>query len=372
MPLPLGIDLVIPAYNEAAVLPSLYANLAAQVDGEGRPLPRGSWRLVLVDNASTDGTAEVAERLARDPAHPETAVLLEPEKGVVPARIRGSGFVLRPAERRRFPVVIHADADNLFPPAFLHDAARRLAAGDVDVVTRLGYHPVDFWRRVPQVTRRHREEIGTIHFDGETLRRAGDLRRGGPLHPPHPRRLRARAPPVRPGDDQGRLRPRRRLPAGDLAGRHRDAGRGAESPLPPRPLRRAARLGLRAAHRPQPPPPPRRAPEALGRPFLHGRHERRAGPISPQTPGPPSTASLPTSNSGSCAATSSSASSSTPASPAPTAWPPIAATSATPTKTSAKLSKGFTRAVAPAAISMSGRSRRRCWTGGDPGGVVAE
>ena len=168
--MPLGIDLVIPAYNEAAVLPSLYANLAAQVDGEGRPLLRGSWRLVLVDNASTDGTAEVAGRLARDPAHPETAVLLEPEKGVVPARIRGSAFVLRPAERRRFPIVIHADADNLFPPAFLHDAARRLAAGDVDVVTRLGYHPVDFWRRVPRVTRRHREEIGTIHFDGETLR----------------------------------------------------------------------------------------------------------------------------------------------------------------------------------------------------------
>lgn len=170
MPLPAGIDLVIPAYNEAGVLPALYANLAAQVDGEGRPLHRGSWRLVLVDNASTDGTAEVAERLARDPAHPETAVLLEPEKGVVPARIRGSAFVLRPAERRRFPIVIHADADNLFPPAFLHDAARRLAAGDVDVVTRLGYHPVDFWRRVPRVTRRHREEIGTIHFDGETLR----------------------------------------------------------------------------------------------------------------------------------------------------------------------------------------------------------
>ena len=40
----------------------------------------------------------------------------------------------------------------------------------MDVVTRLGYHPVDFWRRVPHVTRRHREEIGTIHFDGETLR----------------------------------------------------------------------------------------------------------------------------------------------------------------------------------------------------------
>jgi glycosyltransferase involved in cell wall biosynthesis len=171
--MPPGIDLVIPAYNEAAVLPSLYANLASQVDGEGRPLPRGSWRLVLVDNASTDGTAEVAERLGRDPAHPETAVLLEPKKGVVPARVRGSGFVLRPEERRRFPLVVHADADNLFPPTFLHDVAQHLSTGNVDVVTRLGFHPVDFWRRVPRVTRRHHEEIGTIHFDDETRRELG-------------------------------------------------------------------------------------------------------------------------------------------------------------------------------------------------------
>jgi len=163
------VDLVIPAYNEAAVLPSLYANLAAQVDGEGRPLPRGSWRVVVVDNASTDGTREVLERLARDPRNPETAVLAEPEKGVVPARIRGSDFVLRPAERQRFPLVVHADADNAFPPAFIHDVSRRLAAGDADVVTRLGFQGVGFWRRVPRVARRHYEEIGTLHFEDETV-----------------------------------------------------------------------------------------------------------------------------------------------------------------------------------------------------------
>ncbi|MDP9120867.1 MAG: glycosyltransferase family 2 protein, partial [Acidobacteriota bacterium] len=126
-----------------------------------------------MDNASTDSTQEVARRLGRDPAHLETVVLLEPEKGVVPARIRGSAFALQPAERRRFPLVVHADADNLFPPTFLRDVAERLGAGDADVVTRLGFHPVGFWRRVPSVLRRHREEIGTLHFDDETRRELG-------------------------------------------------------------------------------------------------------------------------------------------------------------------------------------------------------
>lgn len=175
---PTGIDLVIPAYDEAEALPALVANLAAQVDGAGRRLPRGSWRLVLVDNGSGDGTAEVAERLGSDPAHPETVVLREPEKGVVPARIRGSAFVLQPAERERFPFVVHADADNLFPPTFLHEVAERLAAGATDVVTRVGYHPLDFWRRVPAVVRRHRAEVGTLHFDEETLRELEISERG--------------------------------------------------------------------------------------------------------------------------------------------------------------------------------------------------
>jgi glycosyltransferase involved in cell wall biosynthesis len=169
----MSVDLVIPAYNEAAALPVLFANLAAQVDAAGRPLPRGSWRLVLVDNASTDGTREVAAQMAEDPRHPETVVLMEPEKGVVPARIRGSDSVLRPAERRRFPFVVHADADNLFPPTFIDDVRRQLAAGGVDVVSRVGYRSAAFWRRVPAVARRQHSEIGTLHFDDETIRELG-------------------------------------------------------------------------------------------------------------------------------------------------------------------------------------------------------
>jgi glycosyltransferase involved in cell wall biosynthesis len=168
-----GIDLVIPLHDEAATLPALLANLAAQVDGEGRPLPRGSWRLVAVDNASADATREILENFARDPAAPETAVLAEPEKGVVQARMRGAGFALAGDGPRRFPVVVHADADNVFPPTFFYRMGRRLAAGDLDVLTWAGFRPAAFWRRVPEVARRHYREIGTIHFDAETIRAFG-------------------------------------------------------------------------------------------------------------------------------------------------------------------------------------------------------
>jgi len=169
----MSVDLVIPAYNEAAVLPALFANLAAQVDAAGRPLPRGAWRLVVVDNASTDDTREWVAELAKDPRHPETLLVVEHEKGVVPARIHGSDYVLRPAERLRFPFVVHADADNLFPRTFIDDVRRQLAAGSIDVVSRVGYQPAAFWRRVPSVARRQYREIGTLHFDDETMRELG-------------------------------------------------------------------------------------------------------------------------------------------------------------------------------------------------------
>jgi putative flippase GtrA len=56
----LDVDLVVPVYNEAHVLQESIWRLHAYLS-EHLPV---SWRITIVDNASTDATAEVAERLA--------------------------------------------------------------------------------------------------------------------------------------------------------------------------------------------------------------------------------------------------------------------------------------------------------------------
>jgi glycosyltransferase involved in cell wall biosynthesis len=53
------ITAVIPAWNEAESLPELQRELAAVLDGLGRP-----WEVIYIDDGSRDGTGQVIERLA--------------------------------------------------------------------------------------------------------------------------------------------------------------------------------------------------------------------------------------------------------------------------------------------------------------------
>ena len=52
-------SIVVPVYNEAEFIPQAIPALIEQMDGVGEP-----YRILLVENGSTDGTAAVAERVA--------------------------------------------------------------------------------------------------------------------------------------------------------------------------------------------------------------------------------------------------------------------------------------------------------------------
>jgi glycosyltransferase involved in cell wall biosynthesis len=111
---------IVPARNEAAVLPHTLPALLAQ------DYP-GPWRVVLVDDRSADGTAELARRLAADVG---CARRLEVVRGgPVPAGWVGKVWALEQGARRasRGPEVAHlllTDADILHAP----DSLRRLVA----------------------------------------------------------------------------------------------------------------------------------------------------------------------------------------------------------------------------------------------------
>jgi len=114
------ISVVIPAYNEAESLPILLAELRHVLAATGR-----TWEIVLVDDGSTDGTAERirAEAAAEPRIRP---VLLAANAGQSAAL--AAGFV-----RMRGRVVVTLDADLQNDPA---DLPRLLAAlEDADVVS---------------------------------------------------------------------------------------------------------------------------------------------------------------------------------------------------------------------------------------------
>jgi glycosyltransferase involved in cell wall biosynthesis len=81
---PVDVSVVVPSHNGAALLPRTLSHIAAQ-----RPPPEVAWEVIVIDNASTDGTAEVARASWPRDASVGIRVVREPELGLSHAHVRG-------------------------------------------------------------------------------------------------------------------------------------------------------------------------------------------------------------------------------------------------------------------------------------------
>ncbi len=96
------ISIVIPAYNEEKYIGACLASLEKQVT-------RQEFEVIVVDNASTDGTAEIVKSfVGRAPVK----LVHEPKKGRGPAR--AAGFAATRGE-----IVLSTDADAVLPPNWI-------------------------------------------------------------------------------------------------------------------------------------------------------------------------------------------------------------------------------------------------------------
>jgi glycosyltransferase involved in cell wall biosynthesis len=101
---------VVPAYNEEERIASTVENLRCQVD-----------EVLVIDDASTDDTAEVARRAG-------AIVLQQPvNKGYIPAIKRGF-------RKARCSVVVTVDGDGEFPSDRIPDLVMPICRGEADMV----------------------------------------------------------------------------------------------------------------------------------------------------------------------------------------------------------------------------------------------
>ncbi len=110
--MPRPVSIVIPAFNEEALLPRTLTHLQASLREAGIGA-----RIVVTDNNSTDGTAEVAKRFGAE-------VVFEPINQI--ARARNAGAAQAGGE-----FLIFIDADTLVPSATLRQAVDALESGEV-------------------------------------------------------------------------------------------------------------------------------------------------------------------------------------------------------------------------------------------------
>jgi len=105
------ISFVVPAYNEETYLPDCLDSILAQT----RDLPAGSVEIIVVNNASTDRTREVAL------SYPGVQVVDEPRKGLTHAR--QAGFAASTGE-----LIANVDSDSRLTPGWLAQVLSTFAA----------------------------------------------------------------------------------------------------------------------------------------------------------------------------------------------------------------------------------------------------
>jgi hopene-associated glycosyltransferase HpnB len=135
---------VIPARNEAAMLPVTLPALL------GQDYP-GPLSVVLVDDGSTDGTAEVATKLAAEAGRPLRVIAGSAKPDGWAGKVWAMAQGLRAAEVAREPgsYVLFTDADIAWAPGTLRALAAAAQADDRDMVSQMALlRTAAGWERV--------------------------------------------------------------------------------------------------------------------------------------------------------------------------------------------------------------------------------
>ncbi|MGC9199667.1 MAG: glycosyltransferase family 2 protein [Acidobacteriaceae bacterium] len=112
------LSFVVPAFNEEAYLPACLESILNQIDPITSGLPAGTCEIIVVNNASTDRTRQVALQF------PGVIVVDEPRKGLTFAR--QAGFAASTGE-----LIANVDADSRLTPGWVARVLSAFAAAKV-------------------------------------------------------------------------------------------------------------------------------------------------------------------------------------------------------------------------------------------------
>lgn len=123
---PIKLVIQIPCFNEAETLPVTLADLPRDVPG----VDVVEW--LVIDDGSSDGTAEIARSLGVD-----HVVVHARNRGLAAAFLTGLDAALRVGAT----VVVNTDADNQYDASCIPDLVRPILAGGIDIV--VGERPIE-------------------------------------------------------------------------------------------------------------------------------------------------------------------------------------------------------------------------------------
>ena len=117
------LSFVVPAYNEEAYLPACLDSILNQIDPRTTGLPPDTCEIIVVNNASTDRTREVALR------YPGVTVVDEPRKGLTFAR--QAGFAASTGA-----LIANVDADSRLTPNWVTNVLTTFAEAEATTAAK--------------------------------------------------------------------------------------------------------------------------------------------------------------------------------------------------------------------------------------------
>lgn len=118
-----SISAVICCYNSSAVIKETLEYLKAQVFGHEQ------WEVIVVDNNSTDNTAEIAHEAwsHNPPVNIDFKVVFEPNPGLANARLKG-------VSEAKFPVISFIDDDNHVPENWIEYQSKVFENSEIGIL----------------------------------------------------------------------------------------------------------------------------------------------------------------------------------------------------------------------------------------------
>lgn len=164
------LSIIVPIYNEENFIVDTLNSLLNQKDNHGKKLNRGLYQILIVNNASTDKTEEKVREFIKKRGIHNFHILYESEKGIVPARISGVNSLFKKnSNLKKTEYLAFCDGDIIAPETWVYSIISNFGKTDAEILSYSGTFPLEFWKKVPKLTKRYLEKVGTIFFNRETV-----------------------------------------------------------------------------------------------------------------------------------------------------------------------------------------------------------
>ena len=164
----MSLTIIISALNEEQNIETVLSRLENQIDESGNEFEPERYNVLVVDNGSSDNTAELVKRFSRQ-SRLHIGMTYGPVQNIISARKAGVREIQENPFYSNTRFLAFCDADVSVPQKWVSSIFSGLGDKSVDVLSYNGSFPHSFWKKVPRLVERYISEVGTLFFPRETI-----------------------------------------------------------------------------------------------------------------------------------------------------------------------------------------------------------